>query len=32
MMLATYDQIGLVFIGVFALCLASMFYLMLRRT
>ena len=30
-MLATYAQIGLVFIGVFAMCIATLFFLMLRR-
>ena len=30
-MLAAYAQIGLVFIGVFGLCIATLFFLMLRR-
>jgi len=29
--LAAFAQIGLVFIGVFALCIAALFYAMLRR-
>ena len=31
-MLATFAGIGLVFIGVVALCIATMFYVMLKQT